>query len=130
MDFIHGKMEENTKDNIEKINKHGYGSYIWVDGRRYEGYWSYGKQHGLGKYNVPKEGVEKYGLWEDGKRIEWFDDEAVKDINSGDTSWREHFKKPDSSTFIEKGADFTKPKGFDMRLIEIKDRINKLDKNQ
>lgn len=106
--------------------KHGYGIYKWADGRKYEGYWSYGKQHGLGRYVVPKEAVEKYGLWEDGKRIEWFDEEAVRDINSGDTSWREHFKKPDSSNFIEKGADFTKPKGFDMKLIEVKERLAKL----
>jgi hypothetical protein len=107
--------------------KHGFGIYKWADGRKYEGYWSYGKQHGLGRYLVPKENVEKYGLWEDGKRIEWFDEDAVRDINGGDTSWKEHFKKPDSATYVEKGADFTKPKGFDMKLIEVKDRLNKIN---
>mmetsp|Transcript_20574 Transcript_20574/g.18214 ORF Transcript_20574/g.18214 Transcript_20574/m.18214 type:complete len:395 (+) Transcript_20574:2-1186(+) len=108
--------------------KHGYGIYKWADGRKYEGYWTFGKQHGIGRYVVPKENVEKYGLWEDGKRIEWFDEDAVRDINSGDTSWKDHFKKPDSINYIEKSTDFTKPKGFDMKLIEVKERLTKLDK--
>jgi len=55
--------------------KHGFGQYIWADGRTYEGYWFRGKQHGLGKYIVPKDEKVKYGLWEDGKRIEWFSEE-------------------------------------------------------
>jgi hypothetical protein len=42
------------------------------------GYWCKGKQHGLGKYLVPNEEKMKYGLWEDGKRIKWF--ESVNDI--------------------------------------------------
>ncbi len=57
--------------------KHGYGIYIWADGRRYEGWWYKAKQFGLGKYIVPADGRERYGLWEDGKRIEWFDQEKV-----------------------------------------------------
>lgn len=48
--------------------------YIWADQRRYEGYWYKGKQHGLGTYLVPKDSRVKYGLWEDGKRIEWFNE--------------------------------------------------------
>ena len=53
--------------------KHGYGIYIWADGRRYEGWWYKAKQFGLGKYIVPADGRVRFGLWEDGKRIEWFD---------------------------------------------------------
>jgi hypothetical protein len=55
--------------------KHGFGIYAWADGRCYEGFWFRGKQHGIGTYLVPKEGKKKYGLWEDGKRIEWFSEE-------------------------------------------------------
>jgi hypothetical protein len=33
------------------------------------GNWVNGKQHGLGKYEVPEDGLVKYGLWEEGKRI-------------------------------------------------------------
>lgn len=28
---------------ILSIKKHGFGIYYWADGRRYEGYWQYGK---------------------------------------------------------------------------------------
>lgn len=53
--------------------KHGYGVYIWADGRQYSGWWYKGKQHGLGIYHVGDGQTPKYGLWEDGKRIEWFE---------------------------------------------------------
>lgn len=42
--------------------KHGYGVYIWADGRRYEGLWQNGKQHGKGKYILPNNTV-KVGIW-------------------------------------------------------------------
>ena len=71
------KYEGQYKDD----KKHGFGIYSWADGRCYEGYWWKGKQHGLGTYFVPKEGKVKYGLWEDGKRIEWFNEEDIADIN-------------------------------------------------
>ena len=61
--------------------KHGFGVYTWADGRCYEGYWYRGKQHGVGTYFVPKDEKLKFGLWEDGKRIEWFDQEQVSSIN-------------------------------------------------
>ena len=50
--------------------KHGYGVYHWSDGRKYEGYWKDGRQHGEGKYILPN-GVVKIGIWEEGKRIRW-----------------------------------------------------------
>ena len=52
--------------------KHGYGVYHWPDGRRYEGYWANGKQHGQGRYIVSNKEV-KVGIWEDGKRIKWLE---------------------------------------------------------
>ena len=30
--------------------KHGFGIFVWVDGRKYEGNWENGKRHGLGKF--------------------------------------------------------------------------------
>ena len=64
--------------------KHGYGIYIWADGRRYSGWWSKGKQHGLGQYIVENEGRIKFGLWEDGKRIKWFESkEEIDQVNFG-----------------------------------------------
>lgn len=54
--------------------KQGYGIYIWEDGRKYEGMWENGKQHGLGTYKEPN-GIMKTGYWDDGKRIRWISDE-------------------------------------------------------
>jgi len=62
--------------------KHGYGIYRWQDGRQYKGYWNHGKQHGLGVYQVASENREKFGLWEDGKRIEWFSQESQTKVNN------------------------------------------------
>jgi len=36
-----------------------------------------GKQHGLGTYFVVKDNKARSGLWEDGKRIEWYNDDEV-----------------------------------------------------
>lgn len=54
--------------------KTGYGFYYWTDGRKYEGWWYKSKQHGLGIFKEPKKKKVKYGLWEHGKRMNWFDE--------------------------------------------------------
>jgi len=97
MENMYGKMAESMKDNTKKINKYGYGIYYWADGRKYEGYWAQGKQHGLGRYVIPQEKKERYGLWEDGKRVEWFDDEKIHNINNHDEDYKIYFRKEDSS---------------------------------
>ena len=61
--------------------KSGFGIYYWPDGRKYEGWWSKGKQHGLGTYMDFNQGKVKYGLWENGKRVKWFDEQSIKMIN-------------------------------------------------
>lgn len=67
--------------------KHGFGLYTLQDGRTYEGWWDDGKQHGLGEFVFADRNYfmianllekshntkQKKGLWEDGKRIMWFD---------------------------------------------------------
>ena len=64
-----------------------FGIYTWQDGRMYEGFyqegwWSNGKQHGIGVF-VSKEGRKKLGLWEDGKKLRWFSSEEAKLIENG-----------------------------------------------
>ena len=49
--------------------KHGSGTFEWPDGRKYIGDWKDGKQHGEGIYI--KEGKNRKGIWEMGKRINW-----------------------------------------------------------
>lgn len=60
----------------------GYGVYSWADGRRYEGEWKNGKQHGKGKY-ILLDGTIKTGIWEDGKRAKWVEeqDDAAAALN-------------------------------------------------
>ena len=38
---------------------HGHGSYVWKDGRKYEGFYEYDKKHGYGVYE-----------WADGRKYE------------------------------------------------------------
>ena len=63
--------------------KQGFGIYLWTDGRKYEGWWYRGKQHGIGTYFDSKKGTIKYGIWENGKRNKWFDDQTVAMISQG-----------------------------------------------
>jgi hypothetical protein len=51
-----------------------------ADGRRYEGGWKNGKQHGKAKYFLP-DGTLHVGVWEDGKRLKWVDDEEKRAEN-------------------------------------------------
>ena len=44
--------------------KEGFGVYVWGDGRRYEGFWKEGKQHGDGIFHLDKESIK--GRWENG----------------------------------------------------------------
>ena len=44
--------------------------FEWPDGRKYEGGWLEGKQHGRATYTNNK-GVVKAGIWENGKRKRW-----------------------------------------------------------
>ena len=47
---------------------------IRPDGRRYEGSWSNGKQHGQGVY-YNAQGRRKEGEWQDGKRVRWINED-------------------------------------------------------
>ena len=54
---------------------HGYGNYVWQDGRRYEGYYSQNKKHGDGTYTY-SDGSKYRGEWYDGMQhgIGWIVD--------------------------------------------------------
>lgn len=61
--------------------KHGYGKYSWKDARYHEGWWHEGLQHGLGIYKSINE-EKLYGRWENGKKVEGYNEEQVKQIES------------------------------------------------
>ena len=44
---------------------HGYGHYVWQDGRKYEGYYRFNKKHGQGTYTY-SDGSKYRGEWVDG----------------------------------------------------------------
>ena len=80
--------------------KHGYGVYSWPDGRVYKGYWEGGKQNGLGEYHVKAQSTVKvrYGLWEEGARKKWFDMRNDFDIKTKISSAEEEELRKTSST--------------------------------
>ena len=53
--------------------KEGFGIYYWPNDRFFVGFWKEGKQNGVGKFI--KDDVFKYGVWKNGKREKWFKDE-------------------------------------------------------
>ena len=48
--------------------KHGIGTFLWPDGRRYVGDWVNGKQHGKGIFNRSDTGSVETE-WKEGKRV-------------------------------------------------------------
>ena len=53
--------------------KEGFGIYYWPNNRFFIGFWKAAKQNGPGKYI--KDNKIKYGVWNDGKREKWFENE-------------------------------------------------------
>ena len=80
----------------------------------------------MGTYLVPKDGRVKYGLWEDGKRIEWFTEAQVSSIQNRELDYTQIFLQNESRKMVDSGTGFGKPKQFEERLKEVKRRIAQL----
>ena len=65
----------------------------------------------------------KFGLWEDGKRIEWFDESQVQQINKKTLDYTQYFNTGGSAEMVEPNAVFSKPIGFEDKLNDIKKKI-------
>lgn len=100
--------------------KEGWGIYLWTDGRRYEGWWHKGKQHGLGTYIDKQKGSQKFGLWENGKRVKWFDEPAVVLIDQGRFDVSGSFSDERSAAALKPNCTFNKPQGFDDALRQVR----------
>lgn len=72
---------------------------------------------------MPKDNKTKHGLWEDGKRIEWFDSIQVTAINNFQLNYTTFFHQDESDTMVDPNSTFNKPKGFENKLVEVKKRI-------
>lgn len=106
--------------------KHGYGIYRWADGRAYAGYWNLGKQHGLGVYTVAAENRKKHGLWEEGKRIEWFTSESQSKVNNHEIDYIQYFKLESSKNTFTGDETFNQPDNFDFCVKKVEKEINDL----
>ena len=58
--------------------KSGFGIYFWPKEKFYIGFWKEGKQNGIGKYI--KGNFIKYGIWKNGKKDKYFEDEKEFEI--------------------------------------------------
>mmetsp|Transcript_18212 Transcript_18212/g.16100 ORF Transcript_18212/g.16100 Transcript_18212/m.16100 type:complete len:88 (+) Transcript_18212:327-590(+) len=72
----------------------------------------------------------QYGLWEKDHLIKYFDEDEIKAINNGDTSWKSLFQDDDSINSLTQCSGFTKPEGFKTEIIKIKKRIKKRQKKR
>ena len=105
--------------------KEGFGVYYWTDGRKYEGWWHKGKQHGLGTYIDNAKGSIKYGLWENGRRVKWFDEQAVILINQIRYDFSVEFSDPtNSQRALKPNCTFEKPKNFTDEMNKVKRVLN------
>ena len=97
MNTMHGYGEYSWNDGRKYIGfynmdkKEGFGIYIWNDTRAYIGFWKDGKQHGVGKY--VNNGVTRFGNWQKGKRMSWFEDENDAISNIPQNSSQHNFNK-------------------------------------
>jgi hypothetical protein len=66
----------------------------------------------------------KFGLWENGKRVRWYDDKQQKDITAGTFDYRKDFSEPASAKAQPSLVTFKRPAEFDKKIKEIKVRLN------
>jgi hypothetical protein len=62
----------------------------------------------------------KHGLWEEGKRIEWFDEEAVDKIKKGELDYKVYYKNSISATAVKITSPFKEPSDFESKLDAMK----------
>ena len=58
--------------------KDGKGLFEWPDGKKYNGEWKNGKQHGFGEYFNVADKTWKKGIWEFGRRKKWLDESEAE----------------------------------------------------
>ena len=51
----------------------------------------------------------KYGLWEGGKRIRWFDEQNIKLISQNTLDYTSFFTEAESQGTIRPNSNFTRP---------------------
>jgi len=64
--------------------KHGTGTYTYSDGSRYHGEWVDGMQHGVGVIIDADQNYEKKGIWTQGKLKQWLHDPTAQQQMTAD----------------------------------------------
>jgi hypothetical protein len=72
---------------------------------------------------------KKFGLWEDGKRILWFEQEQVTSINNSLQDYRDFFRNPESASVVEKRERFMPPEEFKPRSDEVRRKVEQIRKS-
>ena len=70
--------------------REGFGLYYLLDNSFYVGFWKDGLRNGMGKYIKGKS--VKYGVWKNGKKEKWFNNEEDFNDNLESESVNELFK--------------------------------------
>lgn len=101
-----------------KDRKQGFGILSWHDGREYRGYFANGKQHGPGAYFKPVDNKTRYGIWELGKVVKWFDT-VPNDLTAESIDFSKYFKNAESASLLPDKCKFSKPSDFDQRIQDL-----------
>jgi len=72
----------------------------------------------LGTYIVPGSST-KFGLWEEGKRIEWFEPDQHEKIIGGLLDYKMYFRKTESGFNVDPYATFEVPPKFHERVQRV-----------
>jgi hypothetical protein len=65
----------------------------------------------------------KYGLWENGKRIRWFDEQTIKLISQRTVDYTTFFTEPESINSVRPNSGFNQPSDFNQKLQSIKRQL-------
>ena len=68
----------------------------------------------------------KLGLWENGKRIMWFNEDDARRINNGTLLYGQFFVTADSHEHVSPDATLSQPLTFSLRLNEVKKSIARI----
>ena len=71
---------------------------------------------------IPQKNTQ-YGLWENGKRVRWFDENEKEEIQENKLDYKK-FKESDTSPNFAPNASFEQPETFQERLDILKGKLN------
>eukprot|EP00117_Sycon_ciliatum_P024172 scpid73260/ scgid20349/ len=134
--------------------KNGYWIWLYSDGGKKVGQWKDGMWHGYFK-DIDKEGVVvrrgytsegkewhglvveydkeaskfEHSLYEDDEKIHSFTEEEVKEVNNGDTSWKQKMRNDASRSELYPDQTFKQPDDFEFYIKEVEARCKLIEQD-